>query len=155
MRDSFETRKLILALLSRARRVERALDELQLLRVDGYVADVQCYSLVIAACARTHYATTGMRLLREMHAQGLPLQPHHYYVLQFRRNLVKSPHLVREIDALTGKARQYVPGWKRPGGRKYKARMREPSKAEVKRLATEPAWLSAAQTHAVAGSAGR
>lgn len=145
----------MLGLLSRCRRIERALDELQLLRVDGYVPDVQCYSFVISACARSRYVSTGMRLLREMHSLGLPLQPHHYYVLQFRRILVKTPHLIREIDSLTGKARQYVPGWKRPGGRKYKARMREISKTEAKRLAAEPAWLPVAQTHAVSGSAGR
>ncbi len=113
------TYKALLKLLCRTRRVERALELFAQMQLppSAFVPDVQSYAHLLDGCSRAHYVSTGMRLLREMKQRGLPLQPHFLFVQNFRRHLSKSPHLIQEIDALTGKARQFTPGWKRPGGR--------------------------------------
>lgn len=132
----------LIKMFSRARRLERAFDLFNQMKVLGMKPSLKTYSDIITACARSDFVMSGMRLLREMKEKGYPLAHHHYFVLNFRRNLTSSPHLVREIDDLTGKALHFVPGWKKPGGRHQRPDNRPVSKKERKAIAKEPAWLS-------------
>jgi len=85
---------------------------------------------------------SGMRLIREMKENGIEPKPHHAYIMNFRRQLTTSPHLIREIDHLTGKDRDHVPMWEKVGGRKPKPEYRNVSPKERKAIANEPAFLS-------------
>jgi len=86
-----------------------------------------------------------MRILREMKEKGLPLLPHFHFILNFRRNLIRNPHLVREIDQLTGKILHYRPSFLRSGRRKVRAQGRILSKKEKKQLSLEPKFLTPQQ----------
>eukprot|EP01126_Amoeba_proteus_P005747 TRINITY_DN1196_c0_g1_i11.p1 TRINITY_DN1196_c0_g1~~TRINITY_DN1196_c0_g1_i11.p1 ORF type:complete len:144 (-),score=27.83 TRINITY_DN1196_c0_g1_i11:57-488(-) len=127
----------------RTKRMERAFDFLSEKKLKGFPVNLKDYANLVFGCARTDFVMSGLRLMREIKLSGLPLKPYYHFVIQFRRNLTQSPHIVREIDELTGKAREYLPGWKRVGGRKPKPEWREVPESERKMIATEPKWLTA------------
>jgi hypothetical protein len=78
-----------------------------------------------------------------MKESGYPLEPHFHFVINFRRNCVKAPHMIKEIDELTGKAWEFKPFWKKTGGYTPRKMMRFVGKKEAKKIAREPKWLSA------------
>jgi len=51
--------------------------------------------------------------------------------------------VIKEIDELTGKAYQFVPFWKKTGGRKPRNLKRRIDKKEAKQMERQPKWLSA------------
>jgi hypothetical protein len=81
-----------------------------------------------------------MKFLKEMKEKGYKLHWSHEFVLNFRRNCTKFPHIVREIDELTGKASHFVPGWRKPGGRKAISIRRPITKEELEKEKLEPRW---------------
>lgn len=145
LQPSVETYNILVRMYSRARRLERAFDIFNQMKLLGMKPNLTTYSDLITACARSDFVMSGMRLLREMKAKGIQCEPHHYYVINFRRNLTTSPHLIREIDEITGKNLHFVPGWKKVGGRKARPEYRDVSKEEKKRIDREPVFLTPEQ----------
>lgn len=144
---NFITYNILIKMHTRSKNMERAFDLFNLMKLKGFVPTRRTYGNLIFGCARTFFVTSGMRLLREMKENGYVLEPHYDFVLNFRRNLVKSPHLIREIDELTGKAYRYVPGWKKAGGRKPRSLRRVVTKEEEKVIRRGPVWLAPSQIH--------
>jgi hypothetical protein len=56
-----------------------------------------------------------MKLLREMKAKNIDIKPETTFIINFRRGLIKTPDIVREIDQITGKAYRFVMPWRRKG----------------------------------------
>jgi hypothetical protein len=81
-----------------------------------------------------------MKFLREMKEKGYKLHWSHEFVLNFRRNCTKFPHIVREIDELTGKAEHFIPPWRRPGGRRAINIRREITEEEKEKERLAPRW---------------
>lgn len=142
IQPNFQTYDTLIMMFSRSNRMERAFDMFNLLKADGFKPSLKTYANLIFGCGRKFYVTSGLRLLRELKEQGLPLEPHFHFVINFRRNCVKTPHVIKEIDELTGKAYQFVPFWKKPGGRKPRNLKREVTKKEAKKYEREPKWVS-------------
>jgi hypothetical protein len=81
-----------------------------------------------------------MKFLREMKEKGYKLHWSHEFVLNFRRNCTKFPHIVREIDELTEKAYQKVPSWRKPGGQRAVSIRRLITKEELEKEKLAPRW---------------
>jgi len=131
----------LIAMFSHIRRMERAFDIFNQMKLANIQPTLYVYSVMLAGCAKTHFVMSGMRLLREMKEKGIALLPHHRHVIDFRRNLMQTPHLIREIDRLTGKDLEFVPGWKKVGGRHQRPDWRNVSKKERKDIAASPVLL--------------
>jgi len=138
---NFETYKIMIKMNCRSRRMDRALDIFQSMKTFELQIDFQTYVILIDGCTRSHLVTTGLRLLKEMKEKGFPIQPYHAYVVNFRRHLTKTPHIVNEIDRLAGRS-EFVPYFLKPGFRKVQARRRDMSKSEEKALSKEPKLLT-------------
>lgn len=128
----------LIKMFMRARRPERALDMYTYMIAAGVQPNFTTYSYLVETCAKTKWITTGMKFLREMKDKGYKLHWSHEFVLNFRRNCTKFPHIVREIDELTGKAYQTIPSWKKPGGRKPISIRREITKEELEKEKLAP-----------------
>jgi pentatricopeptide repeat protein len=131
----------LIAMFSHIRRMERAFDIFNQMKLANIQPTLYVYGIMIAGCAKTHYVMSGMRLIREMKEKGIALLPHHRHIMNFRRNLMQTPHLIREIDRLTGKDLEFVPGWKKVGGRHQRPDWRNVSKKERKDIAASPVLL--------------
>eukprot|EP01125_Pyxidicula_operculata_P007227 TRINITY_DN2456_c0_g1_i5.p1 TRINITY_DN2456_c0_g1~~TRINITY_DN2456_c0_g1_i5.p1 ORF type:complete len:200 (-),score=24.58 TRINITY_DN2456_c0_g1_i5:46-645(-) len=140
-----DTYKSYIKLFTRTKQLERAFDFFNLMKAENIKPDLQTYAHLVFGCARNLYITSGLRLMREMKENGIPVEPHFHFVVNFRRNITKTPHLVKELDEITGKAEHFVPGWKKPRGRKRNVQMREMTKEERQKLASEPKFLNADQ----------
>jgi len=91
-------------------------------------------TILPTACTRTAYFQSGMKIIKEMNDKGFHPEPRGGYILNFRRRLMKHPHIVRELDQITGKAGMFVLPWNRPGPtRKKFVYKRDLTKEEEKR----------------------
>jgi len=135
-----ETFKILIKMYSRTRRMDRALDLFYSMKSFQHPIDYKTYILLMDGCVRSHYITSGMRIIKEMKEKGYPLQPHFHFVLNFRRQLVKTPHLIRELDDITGRSK-FRPTFLKPGFKIIRARRRELSKEESKLLSKEPKFF--------------
>jgi hypothetical protein len=59
-----------------------------------------------------------MKVFKEMKLKGFDIPPKAKYLNDFKRNIVKFPWLVRELDELTGKGFQPLFEWNKPGKRR-------------------------------------
>lgn len=123
----------IIEMYGRTRKMDLALDQFNLMKAEGLVPSFTTYGVLIEGCTRGHLVTTGMKLLREMKAKNIDIKPEHTFIINFRRGLVKTPDMVREIDQLTGKAYRFVMPWRRKGSIKKITYHRELTKEEAKR----------------------
>lgn len=87
------------------------------MRANGIEPFYQIYVSMIDGCTRNHFFMSGMKLLREMHQRGWKLHFRHNFILNFRRQLIKNPHLIREIDEMTDRPSEYIYSWRRVGAR--------------------------------------
>jgi len=140
-----KTYEIMIQMYTRCNKMERAFDTFNLMKAEGYSPKLRVYALLIFGCARKFYITSGLRLIREVKEMGLPLEPHFHFIINFRRNCVKAPHLIKEIDQLTGKAWQYVPHWGKVGGRRDRRLRRKVTKKEAKSIERSPTWQTAKQ----------
>jgi len=137
-----ETYNVLLKMYCRTRRMERAVDLFYTMKSFQQPIEYRTYVILINGCARSHYVISGMNLIKEMKEKGMRLEPHLSFVLNFRRLLSKTPHLMKEIDELTGKPK-FIPTFLKPGFKKISARRRELSEEEKKILSKEPKlWAS-------------
>lgn len=123
----------LIEMYARNRRMELSLDNFVLMKAEGLVPNFTTYSMLIEGCTRNHLYNTGIKLLREMKAKNIDIKPEHTFIINFRRLLIRTPDLVREIDRLTGKAYRYIMPWRRSGNMKKITYMRELTKEEMKR----------------------
>jgi pentatricopeptide repeat protein len=123
----------MIELYGRTRQMDLALDQFNLMKAEGLTPTFTTYAILIEGCTRGHLVTTGMKLIREMKAKDLEVKPEHTFIINFRRGLVKTPDLVREIDQITGKAYRFVMPWRRKGSIKKITYHRELTKEEAKR----------------------
>lgn len=116
----------------RSKRMERAFDFYDLYRVKGYKPTLKLYRQLIFGCNAFGMVQSGMRLLREMRErEDIYFDGKMDFVIKFRSGLSHVPHLMKEIDKLSGEAYIYTPPWKRhPSGRRITGKLRSPSKEE-------------------------
>jgi len=145
LKPNFATYKSMVKMYCRAKKLERAFDLFNIMKLENNKPDLQTYAYLIQGCAKCYFVSSGMRLLREMKEKEISLKPYYHFVLNFRRNLTKNPHLVREIDEMTGKILYYRPHFLLPGQRKIRAKMREITPKEQKMLDKEPKFLTPTQ----------
>ncbi|XP_049850316.1 uncharacterized protein LOC126322424 [Schistocerca gregaria] len=127
------TYNLLIAMYAQAHRMEIALDQFHLMKAEGLTPQFTTYQELIKGCTKNHMYNTGMKILREMKKNDIQLLPEYPFIMNFRRLLVRTPHLIREIDKLTGKAYRYVPPWRKPGRSRKIVYGRQLSKEERKR----------------------
>lgn len=123
----------LIEMYGRMRQMDLALDQFNLMKAEGLVPNLTTYSVLLEGCSRNHLTTTGMKLLHEMKAKGIEIVPEMSFIINFRRQLVKTPDLIREIDQLTGKAYRFVMPYRRKGQFKKITYHRELTKEEAKR----------------------
>lgn len=123
----------LIEMYGRTRQMDLALDQFNLMKAEGLTPSFTTYGVLIEGCTRSHLITTGMKLLREMKAKNIDIKPDHTFIVNFRRGLIKTPDIVREIDQLTGKAYRFVMPWRRKGSIKKTTYHRELTKEEAKR----------------------
>jgi len=145
LKPNIVTYKSMVKMYCRAQRLERAFDLFNIMKLENSKPDLQTYAYLIQGCTKTYFVSSGMRLLREMKEKQISLKPYYHFVLNFRRRLTKNPHLVREIDEMTGKVLYYRPHFLKPGVRKVRAKMRQISTTEQKMLDMEPKFLTPTQ----------
>eukprot|EP01124_Arcella_intermedia_P017842 TRINITY_DN2481_c0_g1_i1.p1 TRINITY_DN2481_c0_g1~~TRINITY_DN2481_c0_g1_i1.p1 ORF type:complete len:986 (-),score=264.69 TRINITY_DN2481_c0_g1_i1:1247-4120(-) len=140
-----ETYKTLIKMNCRARKLEKAMDLFQIMKTKALKPDLQVYAYLIMGCTKTFSINSGINLLKEMKENGIQPKPHHLFVLNFRRDIMKHPHLVRQVDKITGRANQHRPFFLQPGFRKVRAQMREIPKEEQKLIEKEPKFLTPSQ----------
>jgi len=123
----------MIEMYGRTRKMDLALDQFNLMKAEGLTPTFTTYSILLDGCTRNHLVNTGMKLIREMKAKGIDPKPDHTFIINFRRQLVKTPDLIREIDQITGKAYRFVMPWRKRGNIKKITYHRELTKEEAKR----------------------
>jgi hypothetical protein len=74
-----------------------------------------------------------MKVFKEMKQKGFNIPTKAKYLNDFKRNIVKFPWLIRELDELTGKAFQPIFPWNKPGAKKNLNYRRELTPEEEQR----------------------
>jgi pentatricopeptide repeat protein len=112
-----QTYNILIRMFCHARRVERAFDQVNIMKaVDKLEPNKNTYIELLVGCTKEFYVQSGMKLLREMRTKNwLAGEANTQWVNDFRRQLVKFPWFVREIDEMTGKADIPVAPWRHPG----------------------------------------
>lgn len=123
----------MIEMYGRTRQMDLALDQFNLMKAEGLQPTFTTYAILMEGCTRGHLTNTGMKLLREMKAKNIELKPEFTFIINFRRGLVKTPDLVREIDQITGKAYRIVLPWRKKGNIRKITYHRELTKEEAKR----------------------
>jgi pentatricopeptide repeat protein len=125
----------MIEMYGRTRQMDLALDQFNLMKAEGLKPSLTTYAVLVEGCTRNHLVNTGMKVLREMKAKNIEVKPDHTFVINFRRGLIKTPDLIREIDLITGKANRFVLPWRRKGSIRKITYHRELTKEEAKRTA--------------------
>lgn len=125
----------IIRMFGRAHRVERAFDQFNMMvAADKLEPDRQTYVELVVACTKQFYVQSGMKLLREMQGKNmLATAANEQWINDFRRQLVKFPWMIREIDEMTGKADIPIAPWRHPGVKRKIRYGRELTPEEEKR----------------------
>lgn len=130
-----QTYNLLIRMFSHAKRVERAFDQFNIMRaVDKIEPNKATFVSLVVGCTKQFYVQSGMKLIREMKSKNLLIgDSQAQWVNDFRRQIVKFPWLIREIDEMTGKADIPVAPWRHPGVKRKIRYYRELTPEEEKR----------------------